>query len=131
MEAKGNSNIHFLPFQNQSRMPVIYRIGDIFCLPSRGPGETWGLAVNEAMACGRPVLVSDRCGSAMDLVVNGQNGFIFVSGDENDLIEKMRTFLAPEIAIRSMGLFSTHLIQSWSYDRIVLALERLPLNQTV
>lgn len=56
-----------LPFQNQSRMPLVYRLADLFILPS-AYGETWGLAVNEALACGRPVLVSDRVGCAPDVV---------------------------------------------------------------
>ncbi len=43
----------FLDFQNQQKMPLVYRLCDIFVLPSMGPGETWGLAVNEAMACKR------------------------------------------------------------------------------
>jgi glycosyltransferase involved in cell wall biosynthesis len=61
------SRFRVLPFQNQSRMPVVYRLGDLFVLPSAF-GETWGLAVNEALASGRPVLVSDRVGCAVDLV---------------------------------------------------------------
>lgn len=60
------SRFRVLPFQNQSRMPVVYRLGDLFVLPSMG--DTWGLAVNEALACGRPVLVSDRVGCAADVV---------------------------------------------------------------
>jgi glycosyltransferase involved in cell wall biosynthesis len=64
-----------IPFQNQSRMPVVYRLGDLFVLPS-AHGETWGLAVNEALACGRPVLVSDRVGCAVD-VVDSSCGQIF------------------------------------------------------
>jgi glycosyltransferase involved in cell wall biosynthesis len=68
-----------LPFQNQSRMPVVYRLGDIFVLPSAF-GESWGLAVNEAMACGRPVIVSDRVGCAPD-VVDASCGRIFPWND--------------------------------------------------
>jgi glycosyltransferase involved in cell wall biosynthesis len=68
-----------LPFQNQSRMPIVYRLGDIFVLPS-GFGESWGLAVNEALACGRPVMVSDRVGCAAD-VVDATCGRIFRSED--------------------------------------------------
>jgi glycosyltransferase involved in cell wall biosynthesis len=68
-----------IPFQNQSRMPVIYRLGDLFVLPS-ARGETWGLAVNEAMACGRPVVVSDRVGCAAD-VVDPTCGRVFPSND--------------------------------------------------
>jgi glycosyltransferase involved in cell wall biosynthesis len=64
--AANPSRFHVLPFQNQSRMPVVYRLGDIFVLPSAS--ETWGLAVNEALACGRPVVVSDRVGCASDVV---------------------------------------------------------------
>lgn len=58
-----------LPFQNQSRMPLVYRLGDLFILPS-AHGETWGLAVNEALASGRPAVVSDRVGCAADLSVS-------------------------------------------------------------
>jgi glycosyltransferase involved in cell wall biosynthesis len=68
-----------LPFQNQSRMPVVYRLGDIFVLPS-GFGESWGLAVNEALACGRSVIVSDRVGCAAD-VVDASCGRIFRADD--------------------------------------------------
>ncbi|RZK39362.1 MAG: glycosyltransferase, partial [Pedobacter sp.] len=53
---------HFMDFQNQTQMPAVYQACDLFCLPSQGPGETWGLAVNEAMACGKAVLVSDKVG---------------------------------------------------------------------
>jgi glycosyltransferase involved in cell wall biosynthesis len=68
-----------LPFANQSRMPVVYRLADIFVLPS-AYGETWGLAVNEALACGRPVIVSDRVGCTAD-VVNPTCGRVFAWND--------------------------------------------------
>lgn len=72
-----------LPFQNQSRMPVVYRLGDLFVLPS-AYAETWGLAVNEALACGRPVLVSDRVGCAEDVVRPQFNGRVFRHDDWRD-----------------------------------------------
>jgi len=67
LAAEYGQRVVVLPFQNQSRMPLVYRLGDLFILPS-AHNETWGLAVNEAMACGRPVLVSDRVGCAQDVV---------------------------------------------------------------
>jgi glycosyltransferase involved in cell wall biosynthesis len=73
------ARFRILPFQNQSRMPVVYRLGDIFVLPSVF-GESWGLAVNEALACGRPVIVSDRVGCASD-TVDASCGRIFRSND--------------------------------------------------
>lgn len=77
--------VHFMPFQNQSVMPAVYRLGDVFVLPSQGPDETWGLALNEAMACGRVVIASSKVGGARDLIQAGQNGWIFESGDRSGL----------------------------------------------
>lgn len=65
---KGAQNIHLVGFKNQSEMPIWYRVADTLCLPSKGPSETWGLAVNEAMACGCTAIVSDRVGCTEDLV---------------------------------------------------------------
>lgn len=83
--AAGCERVHFLPFQNQSVMPAVYRLGDVCVLPSQGPGETWGLALNEAMACGRPVIASTRVGAARDLVDDGVTGWVFESGNQVQL----------------------------------------------
>lgn len=85
-----------LPFQNQSRMPAVYRLGDAFILPSLR-AETWGLAVNEALASGRPAIVSDRVGCAPDLIEEGVNGHVFPAGEWPRLLE----LLAP--AARDRG----------------------------
>jgi glycosyltransferase involved in cell wall biosynthesis len=77
--AADTARFRVLPFANQSRMPVVYRLADIFVLPS-AYGETWGLAVNEALACGRPVIVSDRVGCAAD-VVDPTCGRVFAWND--------------------------------------------------
>lgn len=128
-EAALNKKIHFLPFQNQSAMPAVYRLGDVFCLPSKGPEETWGLAVNEAMACSRPVLVSDRCGCAVDLVAGGRNGFIFAAGSEGDLAGKMKIFLQGAKALKDMGAASQNIIRSWSYDQLAPIIEKVMLDR--
>jgi glycosyltransferase involved in cell wall biosynthesis len=76
-------------------MPVAYRLGDIFVLPS-AHNETWGLAVNEALACGRPVLVSDKVGCAVDIVTSGQNGEVFHKDDWSDFRNTLERLL-PQI----------------------------------
>lgn len=85
--ASGKDYIHFLPFQNQSNMSVVYRLGNVFCLSSIS--ETWGLAVNEAMASGRPVIASDKVGGAVDLISEGINGYIFQSNNRKELQGKI------------------------------------------
>jgi glycosyltransferase involved in cell wall biosynthesis len=79
----------FVPFQNQSAMPLVYRLGDALVLPS-GYWETWGLAVNEAQACGRPALVSDCVGCARDIVRDGENGAVFRTDDWDECVRAMQ-----------------------------------------
>ncbi|TQI71939.1 glycosyltransferase involved in cell wall biosynthesis [Gramella sp. Hel_I_59] len=115
------SFIKKLPFQNQSKMPVVYRIADIFCLPSKGPGETWGLAVNEAMACSRPVLVSDKVGCAPDLVQNNNVGEIFESGNLEDLKIKLRKMY--QTNLKSTGKNAKEVIAEWNFNKISEAIK--------
>ena len=92
-----------MDFQSQQKHPAVYQACDLFCLPSRGPGETWGLAVNEAMASGKAVLVSDKVGCATDLVKEGVNGYVFESGNEGDLFEKLEVLVADKERLSTMG----------------------------
>ncbi len=110
-KASNKSYIHFLPFQNQSQMPIVYRLGDVFCLPSQGPGETWGLAINEAMASGRPVIASNKCGGAIDLLPNEH---IFQFSCHQQIINCIR------LAFTSEFNFS---IAQYNYQSIIVSLE--------
>lgn len=65
--AKGR--VHFLGFLNQTELARAYAAADVLCLPSRL--EAWGLVVNEAIAMGRPVVVTDSCGVAADIAKTG------------------------------------------------------------
>jgi glycosyltransferase involved in cell wall biosynthesis len=71
---------HMLGFHNQSEMPMAYAAADVLVLPSDGR-ETWGLVANEALACGRPIIVSDAVGCAPDLAADGSAGRVFALGD--------------------------------------------------
>ena len=121
--ANGDPDIRFLPFQNQSKMPVVYQLGDIFCLPSQGPGETWGLAVNEAMACECSVLVSDKVGCAVDLVTEHKNGLIFQAGNLDDLINKLQGFRDHHHDLKFMGTNGKEVIKSRSFENVCFAIE--------
>jgi glycosyltransferase involved in cell wall biosynthesis len=115
----GMQHIHFIGFQNQSMMPVVYRLGNVFVLPSKS--ETWGLSVNEAMACGRAILVSDKCGAAMDMVK--ENGYIFKSGNSKDLEVKIKWMAEDKAKLRQMGLNSGSMIKSWDFETVASILE--------
>jgi glycosyltransferase involved in cell wall biosynthesis len=70
----------FAGFVNQSALPEAYAAADVLVLPSSG-AETWGLVVNEAMACGVPAVVSDAVGCGPDLVVPDVTGATYPVGD--------------------------------------------------
>jgi glycosyltransferase involved in cell wall biosynthesis len=121
--AADDDRIIFIGFQNQLQMPVLYRVGDVFVLPSKGPGETWGLSVNEAMACSKPVLVSNKCGCAKDLVAD--NGRVFDAGDETSLINAMQSLILTRMELTSLGDNSRALINMFSYAVVAEAIETL------
>ena len=85
-----NLNVSFTGFLNQSELPAVYSLSDCLILAS-DYDETWGLVVNEAMACGLPAIVSKRCGCHLDLIRNGITGYSFEFGNIDDLALKMRT----------------------------------------
>jgi glycosyltransferase involved in cell wall biosynthesis len=80
------TSITFTGFLNQTQIVEAYVAADILVLPSDA-GETWGLVVNEAMACGRPAVVSDLVGCCQDLVIRGNTGWSFRFGRWDELTE--------------------------------------------
>jgi glycosyltransferase involved in cell wall biosynthesis len=76
-----HSHVHLPGFKQYDELPVYYALANAFVHPSTT--EQWGLVVNEAIASGLPVIVSERCGCAPELV-NG-NGFTFNPMDEDEL----------------------------------------------
>src|SRR4029079_15095001 len=77
--------LHLLGFRNQSEMPSAYAAADVLVLPSDGR-ETWGLVANEAIACGRPIVLSDAVGCAPDLAGYGTSGRVSASADIKGLV---------------------------------------------
>ena len=94
--------VTFAGFLNQKEIPSAYAACDCLVLPS-DYGETWGLVVNEAMACGRPAIVSDRVGCASDLVTDGVTGAVFPFGDTDVLAQRLVEFAADPQRLRAIG----------------------------
>jgi len=124
--AQGRTDVHFIGFRNQSEMPVVYRLGDVNVLPSRF-GETWGLSINEAMACGRGAIVSDRVGCGIDLIRPNQTGLIFRNRDQDDLEKMLERLGSQREDVVSMGRRAKLLIEDWSipaYTSVVSAVAK-------
>ncbi len=112
VEASNAALVRFAGFRNQTELPGIFALCTVFVLPSTH--EPWGLIVNEAMACGLPVIVSEEVGCAVDLVQDGTNGVVFPARNIAALTEALRAVLAPGLAAR-MGACSRERIRKWSF----------------
>lgn len=82
----------FAGFKNQTELPAYYAAADLLVLPSDA-GETWGLVVNEAMACGTPAVVSSAVGCSPDLIDAGKTGKTFPLGDVHALAKAVASLL--------------------------------------
>jgi SAM-dependent methyltransferase len=93
-------------------LPKYYGLASVFVLPSLI--EPWGLVVNEAMACGLPILASRSSGCAYDLVHEGENGFRFDPRDPEALAGLMLRMSSGEVDLQAMGNASRRIISQWT-----------------
>jgi glycosyltransferase involved in cell wall biosynthesis len=111
-------------FIQYSDLPAHYALAGAFIHASTT--EQWGLVVNEAMASSLPVLVSNRCGCATDLVEDGRNGFTFDPFNINDLAGLMKRISSMETEARkAMGGESGKIVAEWGPERFADGIRRL------
>ena len=102
-------------FRQIDELPAYYGLASAFIHPAWQ--EPWGLVVNEAMASALPVLVSERCGCAPDLVAPGENGYVFDPSDIDHLAELMYRLSSGQTDLSVMGQASLARISQWGPDR--------------
>lgn len=108
-------SVHFAGFVNQAELPKHYAMGEVFVLPSLD--DPRATVVNEAMACGLPVIITDRCGPSGDIAAHGDNAFVFAPGDVAALSAHLDALAeSPELRAR-MARRSREIIAGWSYER--------------
>ena len=117
------SSIKFIGFQNQNQMPSVYNCCDVFVLPSKGPGETWGLCINEAMAASKAIIASEKCGACYDLIQQKNNGFVIQSDDVQDLKSALIYFEKNKKEAVIFGKASYEIIQQHTFHRDCEAIE--------
>lgn len=104
---RGRPRIHELGFRPRAELIELFALADACVVPSRA--ETWGVVVNEALACGCPVIATDAVGATVDLVRDGVDGRIVPAGDVGALAEAL-------VASRIEGDVSRGPIADWTYE---------------
>lgn len=122
--------LHELGFCNQTKMPAVYAASDILALPSDGR-ETWGLVVNEALACGKPVLASDAVGCAPDIAELLGPEAVFPLGDIGHFAHKLGQALMSPSPPERIAAASSHFDLNTSAERIAAAAKALTPKKAI
>jgi glycosyltransferase involved in cell wall biosynthesis len=115
------TEVHFIGWKSYDELPAYYALASCFILPSIS--EPWGLVVNEAMACGLPVLVSRMCGCQPDLCFRGVNGYDFDPYNTDELADLMLQFSGGEMDLDVMGRQSRKIIANYTPETWALSLK--------
>lgn len=111
-------------FRPLSDLPKFYAMADMFVHPAAE--ECWGLSVNEAMACGLPVVASNRVGAGYDLIKPGQTGLIYRVGDIDELAAHIKQLAQDEQSRKQMGMQAHDLIfGTWGYEKSLDSIQNL------
>ncbi len=107
-----SGTVRFTGFAQREELAVYYALAEMLVLPTYT--DTWGLVVNEAMACGRPVILSRAAGCAEDLVTEGWNGRTVPPRDVESLASAMGSLANQPVLCATMGANSWKRIVSYS-----------------
>jgi glycosyltransferase involved in cell wall biosynthesis len=107
------SRARFVGDVEWERIVELYATADVFALVSER--EPWAVVVNEAAACGLPLVLSDRVGAAPDLLSDGENGVLVPAGDVGAVAAALRQLAADAGLRKAMGVRSRELARDWGY----------------
>jgi len=112
VSGQAKQGVHFVPWASYEELPHYYALASCFVLPS--VSEPWGLVVNEAMACGLPVLVSRNCGCVSELCREGENGYSFDPESVEELAQLMLRISASDGQLDAFGKASRRSIAAFT-----------------
>lgn len=115
------TNVVWVGYQPYSQLPILYGISDVFIHPPHE--ECWGVSVNEAMACGLPLILSDMVGSGADLLDG--NGLSYEAGNIEELTDCIANLARNQELRIKMGKRSLEIIEKWSFQNTSSQLEEM------
>lgn len=123
LKNSGLTNFHFVDFKLKDQLKEYYRASDLFVLMT--VGEAWGLVINEAMACGLPVITTDKCVAGVELIKEGENGYVIPVGDHAALVKLISENVFDPVRLREMGENAIKTIKDYSFENMALAHDRI------
>jgi len=111
-------NVHFLGFCSKAELSEYFKAADLFVLPTRE--DIWGLVINEALAHGLPVVSTERCIAAQELVRDNENGYIVPVGNDLILAEKIGCLIESPIERAQFARKSKNMIHAYTFENMAL-----------
>lgn len=116
------SYVRFLGFQNQTRLPKYYKAADVIVVASSSDPSP--KVLNEGMNFGLPAVISDRVGTAGDLVIDGRNGYVVPCGDVAAITKACARLFTDHELLCQMQAHARQHIRGWSFENGAEALHR-------
>lgn len=110
------TNVHFVEFKAKNELAKYYKAADLFVLPTRE--DIWGLVINEAMGYGLPVITTTRCIAGLELIKNGENGYIVPVEDSETLAERCQTIFTDDLLRKKMSEKNLEKIQEYTIENM-------------
>ena len=117
VSSRNMRNVHFVGFQSEEKLREYYLAADLFCLPTRE--DVWGLVINEAMACGLPVVTTNKCCAGIELIENETNGILIPINNESLLAEKIMYILNNQDIKAHMAKSNLEKIKGYTIEEMV------------
>ena len=112
-------NVFFVGFKSKNELKEYYEAVDIFCLQTRG--DVWGLVVNEAMACGLPVITTNRCVAGLELIQDDFDGYIVDAEDYHAVADRIVHLISQPMLLQEMSRNALEIIKSYTIENMALA----------
>lgn len=124
-------HIHFVPFMNKEYLAEYYKAADLFVLPTRY--DIWGLVINEAMAYGLPVITTNMCNAGLEMISEGNNGYIVPAEDEESLSEAISKVLTiddkEKLGRNSLERIKSYTLENMADEHIKIFEEMIQLQE--
>lgn len=113
----GLENVHFVDFKPKAELRKYYLAADVFAMPTRE--DIWGLVINEALASGLPIVSTDKCVAANELVKDGENGFLVPVDEPGEMAAKINWLLMHSEKTEAMAVMCLKRIRDYTIEGMV------------
>lgn len=103
-------------FIGKEKLKQYYLATDVFVLPTHT--DTWGLVINEAMSFGLPIITTKMCVAGLELIKNGENGYLIDVGDYKKLHDFIEIIVSDDDLRTKMGDENLKIINNYSYENM-------------